>query len=119
MARTTSSPAALTALSGAGRMLRDVITASPSRFALAVYSLLILVFTALFSLPAASADGTVTPLADALFTANFQGRLIAMVLASAVLLLPAKSRPGVCPRVYHKLHTCLALDRPHFLPDKH
>lgn len=69
MAGTSSSPAVVTALSGAGRMLRDVITASPSRFALAVYSLLILVFTALFSLPAASADGTVTPLADALFTA--------------------------------------------------
>lgn len=51
------------------RMLRDTVTASPSRFAIAVFSLLILVFTALFSLPAASADGTVTPLADALFTA--------------------------------------------------
>ena len=50
-------------------MLRDLITASPSRFALAVFASLVLVFTGLFSLPLASADGTVTPLADALFTA--------------------------------------------------
>ncbi|MDN4614022.1 potassium transporter TrkG [Leifsonia sp. F6_8S_P_1B] len=42
---------------------------SPSRFAILVFTMLILVFTLLFSLPIASADGTVTPLADALFTA--------------------------------------------------
>lgn len=52
-----------------GRMLRDLVTASPARFAIAVYCALILVFTALFSLPAASVEGKVTPLADALFTA--------------------------------------------------
>ncbi|HOQ21432.1 MAG TPA: potassium transporter TrkG [Microbacterium sp.] len=43
--------------------------ASPSRFAVLVFLALILLFTALFSLPAASADGTRTPFADALFTA--------------------------------------------------
>ncbi|WP_288783665.1 TrkH family potassium uptake protein [uncultured Microbacterium sp.] len=42
---------------------------SPSRFAVLVFTALILLFTALFSLPAASADGTRTPFADALFTA--------------------------------------------------
>jgi Trk-type K+ transport system membrane component len=49
--------------------LRDLATASPSRFAVLVFSSLILLFTALFSLPAAAADGRPTPLADALFTA--------------------------------------------------
>ncbi|MEZ5187691.1 MAG: potassium transporter TrkG [Microbacterium sp.] len=42
---------------------------SPSRFAVLVFVALILLFTGLFSLPAASADGTRTPFADALFTA--------------------------------------------------
>jgi Trk-type K+ transport system membrane component len=49
--------------------LRDITTASPSRYAVLVFTGLILVFTALFSLPAAAADGRPTPLADALFTA--------------------------------------------------
>lgn len=49
--------------------LRDLTTSSPSRFAVMVFLSLILLFTALFSLPAASASGTATPLADALFTA--------------------------------------------------
>ncbi|GAA3911442.1 TrkH family potassium uptake protein [Microbacterium invictum] len=49
--------------------LRNLTTSSPSRFAVLIFTTLILVFTALFSLPAASADGTPTPLADALFTA--------------------------------------------------
>ena len=48
---------------------RDLATASPSRFAVLIFSTLILVFTTLFSLPAASADGVATPFADALFTA--------------------------------------------------
>src|SRR5690606_15414963 len=52
---------------------RDVIdfvaASSPARFALIVFTGLILLLTAILSLPAASADGTVTPLADALFTA--------------------------------------------------
>ena len=42
---------------------------SPSRFAILVFTLLILVFTLLFSLPIASSSGRVTPLADSLFTA--------------------------------------------------
>ncbi|MDJ1114699.1 TrkH family potassium uptake protein [Microbacterium dauci] len=49
--------------------MKDLATASPSRFAVLIFSALILVFTALFSLPIASATGQVTPLADALFTA--------------------------------------------------
>lgn len=49
--------------------IRDLTTSSPSRFAVMVFLALILLFTALFSLPAASATGEVTPLADALFTA--------------------------------------------------
>ena len=52
-----------------GRDIRDLATASPSRFAVLVFVSLILVFTALFSLPAAAADGVRTPFADALFTA--------------------------------------------------
>ncbi|WP_295126481.1 TrkH family potassium uptake protein [uncultured Leifsonia sp.] len=42
---------------------------SPSRFAILVFLLLILVFTLLFSLPISSAAGTWTGLADSLFTA--------------------------------------------------
>ena len=48
---------------------RRIITSSPSRFAILIFAVLILVFTALFSLPIASASRTVTPLSDALFTA--------------------------------------------------
>ncbi len=43
--------------------------ASPSRFALIVFTGLILVFTLLFSLPISTAARSATPLADALFTA--------------------------------------------------
>ncbi len=49
--------------------LRHFMTASPARFAVLIFVSLILLFTALYSLPAASADGRVTPLADAVFTA--------------------------------------------------
>ena len=49
--------------------LRDLTTASPSRFAVGVFLTLILLFTALFMLPAAAADGQSTAFADALFTA--------------------------------------------------
>jgi len=42
---------------------------SPSRFAILVFALLILVFTLLFSLPIATTTSSATPLADALFTA--------------------------------------------------
>lgn len=51
------------------RSIKELTTSSPSRFAIVIFAALILVFTALLSLPAASADGTVTHLADALFTA--------------------------------------------------
>jgi trk system potassium uptake protein TrkH len=53
----------------AWRALVRGLTSSASRLALVVFLALILVFTALFSLPIASVDGTVTPLVDALFTA--------------------------------------------------
>ncbi|MBU3995356.1 MAG: TrkH family potassium uptake protein, partial [Actinobacteria bacterium] len=46
-----------------------MIESSPARFALLVFTGLILLWTALLSLPFASASGRVTPLADALFTA--------------------------------------------------
>lgn len=49
--------------------VRHSTTSSPARFAVTVFIVLILLFTALFSLPAASASGMQTPLADALFTA--------------------------------------------------
>jgi trk system potassium uptake protein TrkH len=52
-----------------GHFLRDSTTSSPARFAILVFAALILIFTALLSLPAASASGTRAPLADALFTA--------------------------------------------------
>jgi Trk-type K+ transport system membrane component len=56
----------------AGRVrdaVNDFAGRSPSRFAIMVFAVLILVFTLLFSLPIATATRTVTPLADALFTA--------------------------------------------------
>lgn len=49
--------------------LRELTTASPARFAVMIFLALILVFTALYSLPAAAANGRPTALADALFTA--------------------------------------------------
>src|SRR5690606_14474933 len=51
------------------RFVKAHTTSSPSRFAIVVFSTLILLFTAVLSLPISSAAGTVTPLADALFTA--------------------------------------------------
>ncbi|MET0734572.1 MAG: potassium transporter TrkG [Microbacterium sp.] len=50
-------------------VLRNLTTSSPARFAVLIFVILILVFTALYSLPAAAADGKRTDLADALFTA--------------------------------------------------
>ncbi len=48
---------------------RHLATASPARFAILVYFSLILLFTGLFSLPIAAADGHATRFADAFFTA--------------------------------------------------
>lgn len=48
---------------------RTFAMSSPSRFAVLVFSALVLLFTSLFSLPAAAANGQQTPFADALFTA--------------------------------------------------
>jgi Trk-type K+ transport system membrane component len=48
---------------------REFTTSSPARFAVLIFSSLILLFTALLSLPAAAASGEATPLADAVFTA--------------------------------------------------
>lgn len=49
--------------------LQDLTTSSPARFAVLVFAALILLFTALLSLPAATASGQRAPFADALFTA--------------------------------------------------
>ncbi|GAA2245327.1 TrkH family potassium uptake protein [Herbiconiux moechotypicola] len=49
--------------------LSEFSESSPSRFAILIFAGLILLFTALFSLPIASADGKATGLADSLFTA--------------------------------------------------
>jgi len=53
--------------------IRDAIDSfsgkSPSRFAILIFTALVLLFTLLFSLPIASASGHATPLHDALFTA--------------------------------------------------
>lgn len=49
--------------------VRNLTTSSPARFAVLVFASLILVFTALLSLPASAASGRRLPLADALFTA--------------------------------------------------
>jgi len=48
---------------------RDLTQRSPARFAILIFLSLILVFTGLFSLPVAAANGQVTPFADAFFTA--------------------------------------------------
>ncbi|OJU40973.1 MAG: potassium transporter Trk [Microbacterium sp. 69-10] len=53
----------------AARLVKHLITSSPSRFAIVIFAALILLFTGLLSLPISSADGHVTPLSDALFTA--------------------------------------------------
>jgi Trk-type K+ transport system membrane component len=53
----------------AARGVKHLVTSSPSRFAIVVFAALILLFTALLSLPLSSADGSITPLSDALFTA--------------------------------------------------
>lgn len=50
-------------------LVDDFAGRSPSRFAILIFSSLILVFTLLFSLPISSSEGLVTPLHDAFFTA--------------------------------------------------
>ncbi|GAA4192202.1 potassium transporter TrkG [Microbacterium oryzae] len=52
-----------------GGYFRDFTTSSPARFAILVFVSLILIFTALLSLPIATEGRSHTPLADALFTA--------------------------------------------------
>ncbi|MFJ6653715.1 TrkH family potassium uptake protein [Microbacterium sp. NPDC091313] len=56
-------------LAGAWDDLRELTTSSPARFAVLVFATLVLLFTALLSMPIAAADGQRTPFADALFTA--------------------------------------------------
>ncbi|MGB3376408.1 MAG: potassium transporter TrkG [Microbacterium sp.] len=53
----------------AARHVKHLVTSSPSRFAIVIFAALILLFTGLLSLPLSSADGSITPLSDALFTA--------------------------------------------------
>ncbi|MFF1635606.1 TrkH family potassium uptake protein [Leifsonia sp. NPDC058248] len=59
----------MTGAGGVRDAVNDFAGRSPSRFAILVFAVLILVFTLLFSLPIATVTRTVTPLADALFTA--------------------------------------------------
>jgi trk system potassium uptake protein TrkH len=47
----------------------DASRKSPARFAILIFTTLILLFTAIFMLPISSADGQVTPVADSLFSA--------------------------------------------------
>ncbi|GAA4677699.1 TrkH family potassium uptake protein [Frondihabitans cladoniiphilus] len=47
----------------------DLARRSPARFAILLFTTLILLFTALFMLPLSAADGRVTPVADSLFSA--------------------------------------------------
>jgi len=49
--------------------LHSLLRTSPARFALLIFSGLILLWTALLALPISSSTGEITPLADALFTA--------------------------------------------------
>ena len=79
------------------RGVRELATASPSRFAVLVFSTLILVFTGLFSLPAASATGIRTPFADALFTAEFFDALRKKQYGNQ----QAKIAQAVAAAVYH------------------
>ena len=51
------------------RLHRRVANSSPARLALIVFVLVIMLFTALLSLPIAATDGKATPFHDALFTA--------------------------------------------------
>ncbi|QPZ38811.1 TrkH family potassium uptake protein [Paramicrobacterium chengjingii] len=67
--RASASPLSRTALGRLRETVNDFTTRSPSRFAILVFGSLIVLFTFLFSLPAASASRTWTPLADAFFTA--------------------------------------------------
>jgi Trk-type K+ transport system membrane component len=56
-------------LSRVREVVEQFAEATPARFAIAIFAVLVLVFTLLFSLPISSAKGTVTPLVDSLFTA--------------------------------------------------
>lgn len=56
-------------VSGLRRVIHHFARPTPARLALAAFTGLIGLFTALLSLPAAAADGTRTPFVDALFTA--------------------------------------------------
>lgn len=67
--RTARRSAAPTTSATWGTRLRSYLHASPARSALLVFTALILLWTALLSLPIATTDGSITPLADAVFTA--------------------------------------------------
>ncbi len=58
---------------GLGERVRDAVdefvAATPARFAIVIFSTLILIFTLLFSLPIATTSGRQAPLVDAFFTA--------------------------------------------------
>lgn len=71
------------------KSLRDfvdgVANSSPARLALFTFGAVVLIFTGLLSLPAASADGTVTPLHDAMFTATSAVTVTGLTTVSTAL----------------------------------
>ena len=67
--RTRAASVRFTGMLSPKSLIGGMIHASPARFALLVFTGLILLWTALLSLPIASSSREVTPLADALFTA--------------------------------------------------
>ncbi|WP_460796988.1 TrkH family potassium uptake protein [Microbacterium sp. GXF0217] len=69
MSGTSSAVSPRRGLQRAFQLVKHLVTSSPSRFAIVIFAALVLVFTALLSLPFASTSGTITPLSDALFVA--------------------------------------------------
>jgi trk system potassium uptake protein TrkH len=56
-------------VSGIRNRFNAFAASTPARFAIVVFTALVLLFTVLFSLPLSTASGKIAPLADALFTA--------------------------------------------------
>lgn len=56
-------------VSAVGRKIDDFAHHTPSRFAVIIFTSIILLWTTIYMLPISSADGTVTPFHEALFTA--------------------------------------------------
>ncbi|MFT4234530.1 MAG: potassium transporter TrkG, partial [Microbacterium sp.] len=68
-AATTRIATARRRVKGAAHLIEEKATSSPARFAILIFGALILLFTALLSMPIASSTHSRTPFADAFFTA--------------------------------------------------